>query len=237
MSAADVISLGAAVVTGLAGSTHCFAMCGGMAGALGMRARATGAGPGAAFVDASAFQFGRIGGYAVVGALFGVAGAALQSMFDLLRIGAVLRVASGVLLILIGIRILIRWNLLAVLERLGARFWSRLQPLVRSAAHREGRGRALMLGFLWGWLPCGLVYSMLAFAATSGSATDGALIMAAFGVGTLPSMLTATLLASQLQRLLAQRWPRLMSGALLLLFGAWMIAAPVLFATGSHHAH
>jgi uncharacterized protein len=237
MTGPDVISVGAAFVAGVAGSTHCFAMCGGMAGALGMRARAAAARPAAAFFNASTFQAGRIGGYAMIGALFGLAGAALQSMVDLLRLGAGLRVASGVLLILIALRSLVRWNALTMLERLGARFWSKLQPLAQQAARGEGRGRALMLGFLWGWLPCGLVYSMLAFAATSGDAVSGAAIMAAFGAGTLPSMLTASLLASQIQRVLAQRWPRFMSGVLLLLFGVWMIAAPLLQASGTHHAH
>jgi sulfite exporter TauE/SafE len=237
MSDPGVISLTAAFVAGVAGSTHCFAMCGGMAGALGMRARATAAGPASAFANASTFQAGRIGSYAAIGALFGLAGAALESMFDLMRIGVVLRVASGALLILIALRILVRWNALVVLERLGARFWSKVQPYAQRAACGEGRGRALLLGALWGWLPCGLVYSMLAFAATSGDATSGAAIMAAFGAGTLPSMLTASLLASQVQRLLARRWPRAVSGVLLLLFGVWMTLAPLLQTSAAHHAH
>lgn len=224
MNGADTLTLGAAFIAGLAGSTHCFAMCGGMAGALGLRARATAATASSAFFNASAYQFGRIGGYALAGALVGLAGAALQSTFDLLRIGAALRIASGVLLILIALRMLIHWNALDALERLGARFWSTLQPLARSAARTEGVARALALGFLWGWLPCGLVYSMLAFAATSGDALHGAATMAAFGAGTLPSMLTSTLLAAQVQRLLAQRWARIATGLLLLAFGVWIAA-------------
>lgn len=46
-----------------------------------------------------------------------------------------------------------------------------------------------MLGMLWGWLPCGMVYSVLAGAAVSGDAVNGAAIMAAFGAGTLPLLL------------------------------------------------
>jgi sulfite exporter TauE/SafE len=233
----SAITLSAAFVAGIAGSTHCFAMCGGMAGALGMRARATAANAAGAFVNASAYQVGRIAGYAIVGALFGFAGATLQSMFDLMRVGAALRIASGLLLILIALRILIRWNALGAVERLGARFWAKLQPLAQRAARSKGRGRALMLGLLWGWLPCGLVYSMLMFAATSGDALQGALLMTAFGLGTLPSMLSSSLLASQLQRVLAQRWPRIVSGLLLIVFGVWMIAAPILHATPTGHVH
>jgi uncharacterized protein len=232
---ASAISLGAALVAGIAGSTHCFAMCGGIAGALGMRATAMN--PAGAFVNAATYQFGRICGYTIVGLIFGLVGATLQSTFDLLRIGATLRIASGVLLILIALRILMRWNPLATLERLGARFWSMLQPLVQRAARSQGFGRTLLIGLLWGWLPCGLVYSMLMFAATSGDALQGAAIMAAFGVGTLPSMLTSSLLASQLHRLLAQRWPRLVSGVLLILFGVWMIAMPLAPTQTGGHVH
>lgn len=230
----QAISLTAAFIAGIAGSAHCFGMCGGMAGALGMRARATASSAAGAVFNASLYQFGRIGGYAFAGLLCGIAGATLQSMFDLMRLGATLRIASGVVLILLGLRILIRWNALAWLERLGARFWSKLQPLAHRAARTEGKSRALLLGFVWGWLPCGLVYSMLMFAATSGEALQGATIMMAFGLGTLPSMLTSSLLASQLQRLLAQRWPRIVSAVLLILFGAWMIAWPLLHLKGAH---
>lgn len=234
---AGSIGISAAFIAGVAGSTHCFAMCGGMAAALGMRSRVTSPDARGAFVNASAYQLGRISGYAVVGALFGFAGATLQSMFDLMRIGAALRIASGVLLILIALRILVRWNALGPVERLGARFWSMVQPLAQRAARNEGRGRAIIIGLLWGWLPCGLVYSMLMFAATSGSAWQGALLMAAFGSGTLPSMLTSSLLASQLQRVLAQRWPRIVSGLLLIAFGVWMMIMPALHSGHAGHVH
>ena len=233
----SAVALSAALVAGIAGSAHCFAMCGGMAGALGMRARATAANAAGAFFNAGAYQVGRIGGYATVGAIVGLAGASLQPLFDLVRFGAALRIASGALMILIALRILIRWNALGAVERLGARFWTKLQPLAQRAARSEGRGRALMLGFLWGWLPCGLVYSMLMFAAASGNPAQGAAIMAAFGVGTLPSMLTSSLLASQLQRMLARRWPRIVSGLLLIAFGVWMTAMPLLHARTAGHVH
>ncbi|MDY6944760.1 MAG: sulfite exporter TauE/SafE family protein [Pseudomonadota bacterium] len=234
---AGSIGISAAFIAGVAGSSHCFAMCGGMAAALGMHSRVTSTDARGAFVNAGAYQLGRIGGYAFVGALFGFAGALLQSMFDLMRIGAVLRIASGMLLILIALRMLIRWNALSAIERLGARFWSRIRPLAQRAVRSHGRGRAIAIGILWGWLPCGLVYSMLMFAATSGNALHGAALMAAFGFGTLPSMLTSSLLASQLQRALAQRWPRIISGLLLMAFGIWMMIVPALRAGHAGHVH
>jgi sulfite exporter TauE/SafE len=231
----DALSLSAAFIAGIAGSAHCFAMCGGLAGALGLRARATATGPRSAFTNALSYHVGRLSGYAVAGAICGSIGATLQSVLDLARIGPALRVASGVLLILIALRILSPWNPLRWLETFGAGIWRRLQPLAHGTGKLTGHTQAIALGFLWGWLPCGLVYSMLLFAALSGQALDGAAILLAFGLGTLPSMLTSSVLAAQVHRLLKSRWPRFASGVLLLLFGAWMIWISLPTGHGHHH--
>ncbi|GFE91658.1 sulfite exporter TauE/SafE family protein [Steroidobacter agaridevorans] len=233
--ASAAIGLSAAFVAGVAGSAHCFAMCGGLAGALGMRSRVTATSPGAAFGNALSYHVGRLSGYATAGAICGLIGATLQAVLDLARIGAALRIASGVLLMLIALRILSPWNPLRWLETFGAKFWRRLQPFTLGAGKLTGHTRAIALGFLWGWLPCGLVYSMLLFAALGGHALNGAAILFVFGLGTLPSMLTSSVLASQMQRFLKSRWPRFASGALLLLFGAWMIWVSIPASGHVHH--
>jgi sulfite exporter TauE/SafE len=232
-NAADAITLSAAFVAGIAGSAHCFAMCGSLAGAFGMRARAAGAG--GTFGNALSYHLGRLSGYTVAGAICGLLGATLQAVLDLARIGSWLRIASGVLLLLIALRMLSPWNPLHWLETLGAKFWRQLQPLTHKAGALSGRTQAVALGFLWGWLPCGLVYSMLLFAALSGNALEGGAVLLAFGLGTLPAMLTSTVLASQVQRLLRDRWPRFASGVLLLLLGAWMIWISLPAAEHVHH--
>lgn len=235
---ADAISLSAAFVAGIAGSAHCFAMCGSLAGAFGMRARAV---PGGEATmsglvgDALSYHVGRLSGYAIAGAICGLLGATLQAVLDLARVGSWLRIASGALLLLIALRMLSPWNPLHWLETLGARFWRRLQPLTQKTRSMHGRTQALALGFLWGWLPCGLVYSMLLFAALSGDALNGGAILLAFGLGTLPAMLTSTVLASHVQRLLRNRWPRFASGVLLLALGAWMIWISLPVAEHVHH--
>jgi sulfite exporter TauE/SafE len=235
----DAISLSAAFIAGVAGSAHCFAMCGGLAGALGLRARATATGAGSAFGNVLWYHGGRLSGYAIAGALCGLLGATLQSTLDLARLGAWLRIASGVLLLLIALRMLSSWNPLQWLETLGAKFWRRLQPLAQKTSALQGNAQAIaqpiLLGLLWGWLPCGLVYSMLLFAALSGEAISGGAILLAFGVGTLPSMLTSSVLASQAQRVLRGRWPRLASGVLLAVFGAWMIWNSLPASSHAHH--
>lgn len=171
----------------------------------------------------------------MAGAICGLIGASLQAVLDLARVGATLRIASGVLLMLIALRMLSPWNPLRWLESLGAKFWRQLQPFTLGTSKLTGHTHAIALGFLWGWLPCGLVYSMLLFAALSGHALNGAAILFAFGLGTLPSMLTSSVLASHMQRFIKSRWPRFASGALLLLFGAWMIWVSIPAAGHAHH--
>lgn len=235
----ESLSLAAAFVTGIAGSAHCFGMCGGMAGAIGLRARLQSASAAGAFAHTGLYHVGRLSGYAVAGALVGATSGGLKQVIDLGAAQATLRIASGLLLILIAVRLVSRWNPLGLLERGGARFWSLLAPLRRLSGGR-GSGSALMLGLLWGWLPCGLVYSMLAFAALSGSASGGAAILVAFGLGTLPALMTGSLLASQLQRLVQQRWPRMMTATLLAAFGLWTLAMPLAhtgWLSSSHVGH
>ena len=200
-----------------------------------MRARLQSANAGTAFSNALSYHVGRLSGYTVAGAICGLIGASLQGVLDLARIGTALRIASGVLLMLIALRMLSPWNPLRWLETLGAKFWRRLQPLALGAQKLTGHGHAIALGFLWGWLPCGLVYSMLLFAALSGDALNGAATLLAFGLGTLPSMLTSSVLASQMQRVLQSRWPRVASGVLLLIFGAWMIWISLPAPGHAHH--
>jgi uncharacterized protein len=210
-------------------------MCGSLAGAFGMRARAVSANPSGAFGNALSYHFGRLSGYTVAGAICGLLGATLQAVLDVARIGSWLRIASGVLLLLIALRMLSPWNPLRWLETLGAKFWRGLQPLTQKTGALNGRAQAVALGFLWGWLPCGLVYSMLLFAALSGNALHGGAILLAFGLGTVPAMLTSTVLASQVQRLLRNRWPRFASGILLFLLGAWMVWISLPAAEHMHH--
>jgi sulfite exporter TauE/SafE len=215
-----VISLSAAFVAGAAGSVHCLAMCGGLAAALGMRSP----GPASkALRDAWLYHCGRLGGYGLAGALFGLLGATLLVTVNLPLLATVARTGAGVLLVLAALKILLGWNLLASIEHAGARYWKALQPIARRALQTSGVTRSLLVGLLWGWLPCGLVYSMLMFAGLSGDSAHGAGIMVAFGLGTMPTMLTSSAFAARLGTWIRQRGIRQLGGALLLLFGCWTV--------------
>lgn len=216
-------SLLAALLGGLVGSVHCFGMCGGIAGALGM------AGGGRASFAVS-YSVGRIASYSVAGAIAGAIGAGLAGAAGL---GPWLRLVMGIVLILLGLQIAINLKLLAPLEAAGASLWRRLAPTARRFIPPRHAGQALALGALWGWLPCGLVYGMLAAAAASGTARDGALFMAVFGLGTAPAMIGLSWAAGRGGSFLTAKRRRAL-GWLLVIFGAWTAATPLMRMAGLH---
>jgi len=225
-SAAVPISMAAAFVAGIASSVHCTVMCGGISGALGMRARLRGLSGARALTQGLGYQIGRTTSYAVAGALCGAFGGALSDLVDLAGVARGLRVAAGLLLIALALQIAIRHRGFNGIERLGARFWRRLAPL--AAAGRADRpGGAVLLGMIWGWMPCGMIYSMLTFAALTGGAAKGATILAAFGLGTWPAVLAGGLVSAQISRFARARGVYAVAGALLAVFGVITAIAPL----------
>lgn len=216
-------SLLAALLGGLVGSVHCFGMCGGIAGALGM------AGGGRATL-AVAYSAGRIASYSVAGAIAGAIGAGLAGAAGL---GPWLRLLMGIVLVLLGLQVALNLKLLAPLEAAGAGLWRRLAPTARRFVPPRHAGEALALGALWGWLPCGLVYGMLAAAAGAGGALDGAAFMAVFGLGTAPAMIGLTWASGRGGGLLTAKRKRAL-GWLLVIFGAWTATTPLMRLAGLH---
>lgn len=229
MQACYPLSASAAFLIGAAGSLHCLAMCGGISGALGLRARKA---PGSAspLLHAIANQVGRASSYALAGAVVGTFGGLVESLFNLDALALGARLLAGLVLIFVALGVLLRRRPLMLLERLGGRFWMRIAPLARKVP--PGPAGALLLGALWGFLPCGFVYSMLIFAALTGSAWQGAAMMLCFGAGTAPAVLGAGLLGTHIARFMSARRLYGAAGWLLLLFGVLTIAGPF---AGMHH--
>ena len=138
-----------------------------------------------------------------------------------LPVRIVLFVLANLMLVALGLYLMGVSRALAFSERLGQRLWRHLQPLSRRFLPARSVAQAFPLGLLWGWLPCGLVYSALVTAMTSGSALHGAGMMLAFGLGTLPNLLLAGLLAVRLKAYAANRVLRTVAGLLVLAFGLW----------------
>jgi sulfite exporter TauE/SafE len=83
--------------------------------------------------------------------------------------------------------------------------------------------QAAALGYLWAWIPCGLVYSVLITAVATGSVLDGALVMLAFGAGTLPNLLGIGLLAGAAARISERAWVKQVAGLLVIGFGLYAL--------------
>ena len=224
-----------ALILGLLGGGHCIGMCGGLMGALTLAIPAEQRQRRLQLL--LAYNLGRITSYGMAGLLLGAAGWALANS----PAAAVLRVIAGLLLIVMGLYLAGWWSGLTRIEAAGRLLWRRIQPLARGLLPVRNAPRALLLGALWGWLPCGLVYSTLLWAASQGDALDSALLMLAFGLGTLPVLLATGLAAERLTALLRRQGVRIAGGLLVILFGLWTLPGPHqawLMGHGSEqHAH
>ena len=212
--------LGAAVLTGFLGGVHCAGMCGGIVAAVAGQS----AGNVRPWLMHLAYNAGRIASYALAGAVAGAVGS-LGLMFDRwLPVQIVLYVMANLLLIALGLYLAGIRSPITRLEHLGAGLWRRIQPFTRRFLPADSVPKALALGMLWGWLPCGLVYTVLFTALLSGSALNGAILMLAFGLGTLPNLMAAAVLLQRSRSLLASRTARLFSGVTVMAFGVYGVA-------------
>ncbi len=208
-------SLTAALLAGLLGGGHCVGMCGGIVGAVTMTL--PGSKPKLPFV--LAYNLGRIGSYGVAGGIAGAVGASSFFLDHVLPVEKVLYALASLMLVLLGFYLAGIWCVLTRLEALGGRLWQHLQPYSKRLLPVRTLPQSLMLGVLWGWLPCGLVYSVLVAAVATGSPVQGGLLMLAFGLGTLPTLLAMGMAAVRLKKLLQHLWFRRLSGLLIAGFG------------------
>lgn len=218
----------AAVMIGLLGSGHCLVMCGGIASALQMMM------PNQSRWQRLRLQLtlsaGRIFSYALLGALVGWLGyqammASSSGVAGLAR--QVLQLIAGVMLILMALYIAKLSSILTIFEKFGAKLWRYIQPLSKNLLPLNTLPKAFAYGWCWGYLPCGLVYSSLSWSLASGSWLDGALWMAAFGLGTLPALLVAGQAAATLQHWKNQPWVRYSAAVLLIIYGCHTISLAV----------
>lgn len=235
--------LASALGLGLFGGLHCIGMCGGIVAAFGQASsRRRGdeasasprrASPVALVAWSAPYHAGRIASYASIGALAGLAGEALSAQ---LAWTTTLRVGAGLLMLAAGFYVAGWWSGLARLERLALPVWRRISPLTRRLLPADTVARRLALGALWGWLPCGLVYSALVVAAAAGSASAGAATMAAFGVGTLPSLWAAGAVGRLFEHAGRALSLRRGAGLALCLFGLWTMSSVAWMSLGHDHA-
>lgn len=190
---------------GALGGVHCLAMCGGFMAAISARDRAGASAPlhplRAIVRQQLAYHAGRIATYALLGAAFGTAGAAMLGTAALLPLQRVLYVIANILLLLLGLRLLWRSSGMAWLQRVGVTAFGAALPRLRPLLQRPGAAGRVMLGLVWGLVPCALVYSVLPLALFAGGAWQGAAVMLAFGVGTLPNLAAAGVLIARARQI------------------------------------
>ncbi|MFJ1468279.1 sulfite exporter TauE/SafE family protein [Massilia orientalis] len=212
-------------VVGLLGSVHCAGMCGGIVGALsvapsvGRVIPVRAATRRAPVANVFAYNAGRIGSYMVAGGLAGGLAQGAQAFAKLPALQAGAYWLANLMLAALGLYLMDAWRGLARLEQGGRFVWRGVQPLLKKVGPLDRPARMFVAGGLWGWLPCGMVYSVLVTAMLSGSALHGALVMLAFGLGTLPMLLGLGLMGARLRGWLASPRVRLACGILVLGFG------------------
>jgi sulfite exporter TauE/SafE len=214
--------LSAALLAGLLGSAHCLGMCAGISGLFAVSSQISSLRAQLPF--ALAYNLGRVCSYAFLGIVVATFGGVIVKASPGLAGG--IRLLSGAIIILVGLKVAFDSRILNIIEKMGAILWSRIAPVAQKLVPVTSVPKALGLGLVWGWLPCGLVYSVLLIAATSAQPIQGAFVMIAFGLGTLPAMLLTGLGAANVSAFMRRRETRLGMGLLIISLGVLTIAMP-----------
>lgn len=220
----DYSILVTSLIVGILGGVHCLGMCGGVVGALTFgldikiqRSRFK------MLLFQLAYNIGRITSYMIIGAIFGYLGMAIGSLATFLPAQQALQIVAGLFMVALGLYLGGWWYGVVAIEKVGQGLWRRVQPYAKSLSAINKLRQAWLYGLIWGWLPCGLVYSMLIMAMSAGGALEGALVMLAFGLGTLPNLLLIGAFAFYFTRLARKAWVRKLSGFGVISMGLWQL--------------
>ncbi len=227
------ISYFAAFIAGLLGGVHCLGMCGGIVGALTF-----GINPGVdnhadspmgpqptknIYPYLLAYNGGRLLSYTFAGVLVGGISMMAANLPILNNVQFGLQIFAALFMIALGLYIGGWWAGLRNIERAGGMIWKRIEPVSRRFIPVKSPFQALILGSLWGWLPCGLVYTILFWSISTGSAIEGGLLMLSFGLGTLPMLLAMGVFAATLTNFIRKQWVRNLAGGIIIAFGLFSL--------------
>ncbi|WP_027695296.1 sulfite exporter TauE/SafE family protein [Vibrio litoralis] len=209
----------AAFLIGLLGAGHCMGMCGGIASLMNLGKVSTKR----QWLNPLFYNIGRLSSYALIGAIIGGSISTISSYSGINSPLNWLRLLSAVFMLLLALYIGQWWNGLIWIEKLGQSLWKHIAPFGQKLLPIKRPIYAIPFGFIWGWLPCGLVYSMLTWAAAAGNSINGALIMLAFGLGTLPLMLAVGVSATQFNQLVKSLLFRRLGAFILLAYALFQL--------------
>lgn len=227
------VSYIAAFLVGLLGGVHCVGMCGGIVGALCLGLNQSSDNTQlqntqvqktrSAFPFLLSYNAGRITSYTLAGLLMGSIGWLGSHLFQIYALQQILEIIAAVFMLALGLYIAGWWRILASIEQLGGKvIWKRLEPLGRRFMPVTSYRQAFALGLVWGWLPCGLVYSVIIWTISTQSPLEGGLLMLSFGLGTLPNLLLMGVFASTLNQFIQQPWVRQVAGVMIMIFAGVM---------------
>ena len=176
-----------AVLLGLLASLHCAGMCGGLQSVLQqpliIRSRAE------SNHHLIALNLGRLSIYCLAGFMISSFGSGLLGWLDVPLLTQIARYLLAGLLVVIGLQLLLSTQRPFIwLERAGALLWRKISTCLGGISSSR-ISASYQRGLVWGFLPCGLVYSVLLTTLFAESAIQGGLIMLGFGLGTLPALL------------------------------------------------
>jgi len=229
----DPLTLTAAFLLGLFSTLHCIGMCGGIIGALSLSLPADIRNSRTKlFTFVLSYNIGRLASYSIAGLIAGAAGTSVLQSTGFDQGHTLLRYIGVSMMIAIGLYLTGWLPQLASIEKIGIPLWKRLEPIGRKLTPVASIPKALTYGLIWGWLPCGLVYFVLIWALTAGDAIHGALTMLAFGLGTLPTLLSAGLMTSWITRFANSTHARQVVGSLIIIMAIGSLFIPM-----EHHHH
>lgn len=220
-------------ILGFFGSGHCIAMCGGICSALSFALPAAKIGLRIKIV--LGYNLGRIASYMAIALVFSALtetfAKSLSPNFSQAYLSA-LRVIAGCLLIAMGLYLANWWRGLTYLEKGGQILWRRIAPISKKLIPVTSFFKAVLYGAVWGWLPCGLVYSALAVSVAEANTLNSSLAMGAFGLGTLPALFATGMLADKFKKILNNKHLRLVFALSIIIFGVWTL----MYSGGHNHA-
>lgn len=206
---------------GFFGGGHCVGMCGGLSSAFALQLP-----PGLNRAGLIVLlNLGRISSYVFIGLLVGVIGQIGISLDQTRWLQNGLYLSANLLLLFLGLYLAGISSLATRIESIGRPVWKRLNPLLNRLLPIQSVPACFGVGMLWGWLPCGLVYSASLYALGSGNALEGGLYMLAFALGTLPNLLAMGLFAAQLKNFLQRKTVRLAAGLLVAAWALWRLVS------------
>lgn len=224
MNYLDLALISTTVALGFFGSGHCIAMCGGICSALSFALPP--AKPWLRVKILLGYNLGRILSYVFIAFILSF----VTQQFALILSPnfaqgylSSLRFIAGLLLICMGLYLANWWRGLVYLEKVGQRVWKYFIPFTKSLLPVTRFSKALLYGMVWGWLPCGLVYSALALSIAQADLLNSSLAMAGFGVGTLPALFATGMLAEKFQKVLNNKHLRTIFALTIIGFGIWTL--------------